>query len=178
MVSASWAVGWSEYLVTSREVVILSIDGRGSGFQSDEQMFAVYRALGTVEITDQLAVTRAVLADRPYLDTARTAIWGWSYGGRLPSLQARATRARCREIKRAGIVATGPRFLHRDGAGAGREGGGGGRVPVRDQCRPRHQLASVRQATNFIININYLHTVHIRSLNKVVCWRFKVDVIM
>ena len=86
MVSASWAVGWSEYLVTSREVVIISIDGRGSGFQSDEQMFAVYRALGTVEIADQLAVTRAVLADRPYLDTARTAIWGWSYGGRLPSL--------------------------------------------------------------------------------------------
>jgi hypothetical protein len=36
-------VGWGDYLVTSRNIVYASIDGRGTGFQSDEFMFKVYR---------------------------------------------------------------------------------------------------------------------------------------
>ena len=41
MVSDSWSVGWGEYLVTSRNVIYASIDGRGTGFQSDEHLFQV-----------------------------------------------------------------------------------------------------------------------------------------
>ena len=41
MVSDSWSVGWGEYLVTSRRVIYASIDGRGTGFQSDEHLFQV-----------------------------------------------------------------------------------------------------------------------------------------
>jgi len=81
MVSDSWSVGWGEYLVTSRNVIYASIDGRGTGFQSDEHIFQVYRQLGTVEIKDQISVTRELLKTYPYLDPQRTAIWGWSYGG-------------------------------------------------------------------------------------------------
>merc|ERR1711892_1085506 len=81
MVSDSWSVGWGEYLVTSRKVIYASIDGRGTGFQSDEHLFQVYRHLGTVEIQDQISVTRQLVQTYPYLDEKRTAIWGWSYGG-------------------------------------------------------------------------------------------------
>merc|ERR1711892_587963 len=81
MVSDSWSVGWAEYLVTSRKVIYASIDGRGTGFQSDEHLFQVYRHLGTVEIQDQISVTRQLVQTYPYLDEKRTAIWGWSYGG-------------------------------------------------------------------------------------------------
>jgi dipeptidyl-peptidase-4 len=39
MVTDSWSVGWGEYLVTSRRIIYASIDGRGTGFQSDEHLF-------------------------------------------------------------------------------------------------------------------------------------------
>jgi len=81
MVSDSWSVGWGEYLVTSRRVIYASIDGRGTGFQSDEHLFQVYRNLGTVEIQDQISVTRKLVNTYPFMDEKRTAIWGWSYGG-------------------------------------------------------------------------------------------------
>ena len=38
-----WSVGWGEYLATSRNIVYASIDGRGTGFQSDEYLYKVYR---------------------------------------------------------------------------------------------------------------------------------------
>jgi len=81
MVSDSWAVGWGEYLVTSKNIIYASIDGRGTGFQSDEHLYQVYRRLGSVEIQDQISVTRQLQSDYPYIDSEKTAIWGWSYGG-------------------------------------------------------------------------------------------------
>ena len=44
-------------------------------------LIQVYRHLGTVEIQDQISVTRQLVKTYPYLDEKRTAIWGWSYGG-------------------------------------------------------------------------------------------------
>ena len=40
-VSDSWTLGWGEYLVTSRNVIYVSIDGRGTGFQSNQHLFQV-----------------------------------------------------------------------------------------------------------------------------------------
>lgn len=81
MVDDRWSVGWGDYLATSRNIVYASIDGRGTGFQSDEYLFKVYRNLGSVEMEDQIAVTRKLVSMFGYLDATRTAIWGWSYGG-------------------------------------------------------------------------------------------------
>jgi len=81
MVTQSWGVGWGEYLATTRNVVYASIDGRGTGFQSNEHLFQVYRQLGTVEMEDQIAVARQLVEEASYLDPNRVAIWGWSYGG-------------------------------------------------------------------------------------------------
>jgi dipeptidyl-peptidase-4 len=44
-------------------------------------LLQVYRNLGTVEIQDQISVTRELVRTYPYMDEERTAIWGWSYGG-------------------------------------------------------------------------------------------------
>jgi dipeptidyl-peptidase-4 len=41
----------------------------------------LFRNLGTVEMEDQIAVSRKLLERYSYLDATRTAIWGWSYGG-------------------------------------------------------------------------------------------------
>ena len=61
-------------------------------------MFKVYKNLGTVEIQDQISVTRKLVEKYDYMDPSRVAIWGkmhisynfhpdiffnsgWSYGG-------------------------------------------------------------------------------------------------
>lgn len=80
-VSQSFSVGWGEYLATSRGVIYVCIDGRGTGFQSDEHLFQVYKRLGTVEMSDQISVMRSLLETYPFMDGTRTSIWGWSYGG-------------------------------------------------------------------------------------------------
>jgi hypothetical protein len=36
-------MGWGHYLVTTKNIAYASIDGRGTGFQSDEHLFKIYR---------------------------------------------------------------------------------------------------------------------------------------
>lgn len=37
--------------------------------------------MGTVEIEDQIAVTKHLQQKYAFIDATRTGIWGWSYGG-------------------------------------------------------------------------------------------------
>ncbi len=53
-VSDVWSIGWGDFLVTNYDVVYVSIDGRGTGFQSNDFLYQVYRRLGTVEMEDQV----------------------------------------------------------------------------------------------------------------------------
>jgi len=76
-----WSVGWCEYLATTRNFVYASIDGRGTGFQSDEYKFLIYRNMGTLEMVDQIEVARKIITDHDFIDPGKVAIWGWSYGG-------------------------------------------------------------------------------------------------
>lgn len=80
-ISDAFTLGWGAYLTTNRSIIYGLIDGRGSGLKGDKMKFSVYRRLGTVEIYDQIAVTAALLDQFPFIDSTRTAIWGWSYGG-------------------------------------------------------------------------------------------------
>ena len=76
-----WKVDWREYLTTTQNFIHVSIDGRGTGYQSDEYRFAVYRNMGTLEMTDQIEVTRQLVAQNSFISPDQVAIWGWSYGG-------------------------------------------------------------------------------------------------
>ncbi|MGN6439895.1 MAG: S9 family peptidase [Agriterribacter sp.] len=42
---------------------------------------AIYRNIGIINIRDQAMAMKKLLQERPYLDTARVACWGWSGGG-------------------------------------------------------------------------------------------------
>lgn len=51
---------WNAYLAINKSVVIAYIDGRNSGLKGMKMLFAGYRRLGTVEVWDQINVTRYV----------------------------------------------------------------------------------------------------------------------
>jgi dipeptidyl-peptidase-4 len=80
-VSSRWTLGWESYLSSSKDIVYVLMDGRGTGYQSNEYKFQVYRNLGTVEMDDQISVTRQIAQQFDYIDPDRIGIWGWSYGG-------------------------------------------------------------------------------------------------
>ncbi|XP_076294344.1 venom dipeptidyl peptidase 4 isoform X2 [Lasioglossum baleicum] len=80
-VTQKFNIDWGTYLVTNKSIIYATIDGRGSGLMDNGMLFAGYRKLGTVEIADQINVTRYLQDTLPYIDRTRTAIWGWSYGG-------------------------------------------------------------------------------------------------
>uniref|UniRef100_A0A671T5T1 Dipeptidyl peptidase 4-like n=1 Tax=Sinocyclocheilus anshuiensis TaxID=1608454 RepID=A0A671T5T1_9TELE len=78
-------VGWSTYLASTENVIVASFDGRGSGYQGDKIMHALYKRLGTYEVEDQITAARQFI-DMGYIDKNRIAIWGWSYGGYVTSM--------------------------------------------------------------------------------------------
>ncbi|XP_044001598.1 venom dipeptidyl peptidase 4-like [Aphidius gifuensis] len=80
-VTEEFRVNWGTYLVTNKNFIYAVIDGRGSGRRSNSMLFSVYRNLGTVEIYDQINVTRYLQNKFSFIDKKKTAIWGWSYGG-------------------------------------------------------------------------------------------------
>lgn len=60
--------------------VVLKVDNRGSASRGLAFEAALARALGEVELDDQLEGVR-FLAARPYVESTRVGIYGWSYGG-------------------------------------------------------------------------------------------------
>ncbi|XP_045470312.1 venom dipeptidyl peptidase 4-like isoform X2 [Harmonia axyridis] len=80
-VSEEFTLNWGSYLASNRSFIYGVIDGRGSALKGDKYLFAGYRNLGTVEVEDQILVTKKMQDTLPYIDRDRTAIWGWSYGG-------------------------------------------------------------------------------------------------
>ena len=87
-VSRAWGRPLHQYLV-SRGYIVFQIDNRGSANRGKIFEDAIYRAMGTVEVADQLAGA-TYLKTLPFVDPARIATYGWSYGGymTLKMLQA------------------------------------------------------------------------------------------
>ncbi|XP_074550869.1 dipeptidyl peptidase 4 [Halichoeres trimaculatus] len=78
-------LNWGTYLSSSHGIIIASFDGRGSGYQGDAILHAIYRQLGTFEVEDQITATRKFI-DMGFIDKDRIGIWGWSYGGYVSSM--------------------------------------------------------------------------------------------
>lgn len=53
-----WEVGFNAYLVTSRKYILAQINGRGSGNRGENLMHSIYRAMGTVEVEDQIETAK------------------------------------------------------------------------------------------------------------------------
>ena len=70
---------WHQMLA-SEGYVIACVDGRGTGLKGRDFKKVTQKELGKYEVEDQIEAAR-ILSAEPYIDEARTGIWGWSYGG-------------------------------------------------------------------------------------------------
>ena len=66
---------------------------RGSGGQSNEHKFQVYRKLGTVEVVDIKNVTLFLKKQFPFIDGQRVGICGEEYGGFLTVMALKKDRS-------------------------------------------------------------------------------------
>lgn len=80
-VTTRWSVDWGTYLVSAKNYIYVRIDGRGSGNKGDENLFTLYRKLGTVEVNDQIETAKKLQEKYKFINERKSAIWGWSYGG-------------------------------------------------------------------------------------------------
>jgi dipeptidyl-peptidase-4 len=74
---------WHQMLA-SEGYIIACVDGRGTGLKGRDFKKITQLQLGKFEVEDQIAAARA-LSSREYIDSERTGIWGWSYGGFMSS---------------------------------------------------------------------------------------------
>lgn len=81
MVTERFQIHWGSYLASKKNYIYAWIDGRGSGNRGEKILHEIYHRLGSVEIEDQIAVTRYLKNDLPFIDKDSVGIWGWSYGG-------------------------------------------------------------------------------------------------
>lgn len=78
-VTRGWENPMEQYIV-SKGYIFFQIDNRGSANRGTAYEDEIYRAMGSVEVQDQLAGAKWLMA-QSYVDPDRIGIYGWSYGG-------------------------------------------------------------------------------------------------
>ncbi|KAF4026434.1 hypothetical protein G4228_018433 [Cervus hanglu yarkandensis] len=76
-VRSIFSISWISYLASKEGIVIALVDGRGTAFQGDKLLYAVYRKLGVYEVEDQITAVRKFI-EMGFIDEKRIAIWGWN----------------------------------------------------------------------------------------------------
>lgn len=91
LVQKTYGEGFSEVVAAELDAIVVTVDGRGTGFKGKEFRNIVKDNLSHYEVIDQIAAAK-LFVSKPYIDSQRTAIWGWSYGGfmTLKTLEADA----------------------------------------------------------------------------------------
>ena len=79
-VDRRFKVNFQSYVASSLDYLVVTVDGRGTGFIGRKARCIVRGNLGHYEAYDQIE-TAKMWAEKPYVDAKRIAIWGWSYGG-------------------------------------------------------------------------------------------------
>ena len=79
-VSKQFKVDFQSYLAASLGYIVVTVDGRGTGYLGRELRCITRGNLGYYEAHDQIAAAKIWAAKR-YVYADRLAIWGWSYGG-------------------------------------------------------------------------------------------------
>jgi len=77
----SWGTvsSWNQMLA-QKDIIIVSVDNRGTGARGEEFKKCTYLQLGKFETTDQIAAAK-YLDSLSFVDKDRIGIWGWSFGG-------------------------------------------------------------------------------------------------
>lgn len=84
-VKKNFKVDFSSIVAAELNAVVVTVDGRGTGFNTHNTngadfKFIVRDLLGKYEPMDQISAAK-LWSQKPYVDSERMAIWGWSYGG-------------------------------------------------------------------------------------------------
>jgi dipeptidyl aminopeptidase len=79
-VDKRFTVDFQSYVAGALGYVVVTLDGRGTGFRGRKTRCQVRGNLGFWEAHDQIAAAKMWSA-KEYVDSERMAIWGWSYGG-------------------------------------------------------------------------------------------------
>ncbi len=82
MVQDRWLGGASAHMLSlaCSDVIVFTVDNRGTSYRGMDFEAATHRRLGTVEVADQMCGYR-YLTSLPFVDTARIGVEGWSFGG-------------------------------------------------------------------------------------------------
>lgn len=79
-VDKKFTVDFQAYLASSLGYIVVTVDGRGTGFIGRKARCVIRGTIGFYEALDQIE-TAKTWARKKYVDAERIAIWGWSYGG-------------------------------------------------------------------------------------------------
>lgn len=71
-------------MLAQQGYIIACVDGRGTGLKGADFKKVTQNELGKFEVEDQIEAAK-LLGARPYVDSSRMGIWGWSYGGFMSS---------------------------------------------------------------------------------------------
>ncbi|KAI7907275.1 dipeptidyl peptidase IV N-terminal region-domain-containing protein [Cokeromyces recurvatus] len=84
LVSYRFDLSWQTFVASQLGIIVVTVDGRGTGFRGRKYRVSVRGKLGELETIDQVNAGR-YWAKLDYVDEYRMAIWGWSYGGYMTS---------------------------------------------------------------------------------------------
>ena len=79
-VDRKFTVDFQAYMASNLGYIVVTVDGRGTGFSGRKLRCAIRDNIGYYEARDQIE-TAKIWKAKPYVDGDKMAIWGWSYGG-------------------------------------------------------------------------------------------------
>ena len=79
-VDKRFTVDFQAYMASNLGYIVVTVDGRGTGFSGRKLRCAIRGNIGYYEARDQIETAKKWKA-KPYVDGEKMAIWGWSYGG-------------------------------------------------------------------------------------------------
>lgn len=80
LVNKKFTVDFQAYMASNLGYIVITLDGRGTGFIGRKARTIVRNNLGHYEALDQITAAKT-WAKKSYVDPERIAVWGWSYGG-------------------------------------------------------------------------------------------------
>lgn len=81
-VDRTFTVDFQSYVASTLGYIVVTVDGRGTGYNGRKSRCIIRDNIGHYEARDQIE-TAKIWGKRKYVDENRMAIWGWSYGGYL-----------------------------------------------------------------------------------------------
>lgn len=79
-VDRKFTVDFQSYVASTLGYIVVTVDGRGTGYNGRASRCIIRDNIGYYEARDQIE-TAKIWGKRKYVDAGRMAIWGWSYGG-------------------------------------------------------------------------------------------------